>query len=116
MVLLHDNLLVREVVKDGNIKGTNLKYKYDDDDPFMEVEVIDVSKEFIYEYCKYYSNMEQYEAKLNLAAYYSVGSRLLIRRINKLPYKDGLFFISFKDIIASLSATEGKEESSDGRE
>lgn len=106
MKLLHDNLLVKEVVKDATIKGTNLSYKYDDDDPFMEVEVIDVSRELVSEYCKCYPNVNLVEAGVNCTAYYAVGNHLLIRRINKVPYRDGLFFISFKDVIASLGIAE----------
>ena len=110
MQLLHDYLLVKEVVNEGTIEGTTLKYKYDDDDPFMEVEIVDVSSDLINEYCKYYSNINVLDASLNVRVYFSVGNHLLIRRINKVPYKDGLFFISFKDVIATLSEESKKEE------
>jgi hypothetical protein len=106
MKLLHDNLLVREVIEEKTIEGTGLLYKYDDNDPFMVVEVLDVSKELVSEYCKCYSNVNILEANLNVKAYYGIGSHLLIRRINKIPYRDGLFFISFKDVIASLVSEE----------
>ena len=102
MQLLHDNLLVKEVVPDTTIGGTKLRYKYDDDDPFMEVEVIDVSIELEAEYAKYYSTLGRQDLQVVRNTIYCVGSHLLIRRINKVPYKDGLFFISFKDVIAVL--------------
>lgn len=102
MQLLHDNLLVREVMKDTTIGGTGLRYKYDDDDPFMEVKVVDVSIELGAEYAKYYSTLGKQDLQVVRNTIYCVGSHLLIRRINKVPYKDGLFFISFKDVIAVL--------------
>jgi len=118
MQLLHDNLLVKEAMKDTTIGGTSLHYKYDDDDPFMEVEVIDVSVELSAEYAKYYSSMNNLDLKFVISNIYSVGSHLLIRRINKLPYKDGLFFISFKDVIAVLNKEDknlDKEDELNGR-
>lgn len=119
MQLLHDNLLVKEVMKDTTIGGTSLHYKYDDDDPFMEVEVIDVSVELGAEYAKYYSSMNELDLKFVKSNIYSVGSHLLIRRINKVPYRDGLFFISFKDVIAVLNEEDNKlneEGESNGRD
>lgn len=110
MQLLHDYLLVKEVVNEGTIEGTNLRYKYDDDDPFMEVEVVDVSCELAAEYSKYYPTLSSIDIKIMQNSIFYVGSHLLIRRINKVPYKDGLFFVSFKDVIATLTYKEFNNE------
>ena len=101
MKLLNDYILVKECIPDNNLEGTNLKVKYDDNDPFMEVEIIDFSKDLVLEYVKYYPGLSKQDATMLVNSYYSIGNHLIIRRISKTPYKDGLYFISFKDVIAN---------------
>lgn len=100
MRIMHDYLLVKEVIANQTIEGTRLKIKYDDTERFMTVEVVDMSCELALEYVKYYPNFKPMDLKLHLKQCYSPGTQLIINRVAKTPYKEGLFFISFKDVIA----------------
>lgn len=100
MQVLHDYLLVKEVMEDSNIEGTNLKIKYDDTERFMVVEIVEASTTLDMEYTKYYPQISSQDANILVKTIYQKGTRLIINRVAKTPYKDGLYFISFKDIIA----------------
>lgn len=112
MTLMHDFLLVKELEENSTIAGTNLKYKFDDSNTFMNVEIIDVSKELPMEYAKYYNLDLSLRRDIDriINSFYKVGNKAIIRRISKVPYQDGLYFCSFKDIIAILSDTGLKVE------
>jgi len=110
MKLLADFLLVKEVISDDKIEGTSLSYKYDDTDRYMYVEVIDRSKMLEYEYCKQYKDMTLEQAHTICNSYYRTGNKLIISRVAKTPYKDGTYFISYKDIIAVMNIDEPEVE------
>ena len=112
MTLMHDFLLVKELEENSTIAGTNLKYKFDDSNTFMNVEIIDVSKELPMEYAKYYNLDLSLRRDIDriINSFYKIGNKAIIRRISKVPYQDGLYFCSFKDIIAVLSDTGLKVE------
>lgn len=101
MDLIYDYLLVREVIEESKIEGTSLTIKHDDSERFMIVEVMDHSFMLVDEYVKMYPTIEE-ETILNLNKVFSVGSRLVINRVAKTPYKEGLYFISIKDVIAQV--------------
>ena len=113
MTLMHDFLLVKEIEENSTIAGTDLKYKFDDSSTFMNVEIVDVSTELYAEYAKYY-NLDMARAyndiKRVVNKLYKKGNKAIIRRISKVPYQDGLYFCSFKDIIAITSDIELKVE------
>lgn len=100
MRLLHDYILVKEYIPENELAGTGLKMKYDDTSTFMEVEIVDVSENLILDYMKYYQGLSKLDATCLVNSYYIIGKHLIIRRVSKTPYKDGLYFISFKDVIA----------------
>lgn len=104
MNLLSDYILVKEVLPENNFEDTDLKFKYDDNDPFMEVEIKDISKDLVLEYTKYYPSLSRNDATMMVNSYYKIGNHLIIRRVSKTPYKDGLYFISFKDVIAVINS------------
>lgn len=113
MNLMHDFLLVKEIEENSVIEGTTLKRKFDDSDTFMNVEIIGVSEELPMEYAKFY-NIDMSKAHGDIMriinSYYKVGNRAIIRRISKVPYENGLYFCSFKDIIAITSDVKLKVE------
>lgn len=116
MKVMHDYILVKEVIQDTNIEGTNLKVKYDDTERFMTVEVIQASEELGMEYIKYYPQLQPMELRTHIQRCYSPGTQLIINRVAKTPYKDGLFFISFKDVIAvEKEAVPTKTEEIEGQ-
>lgn len=106
MTLMHDFLLVKEIEENGTIEGTNLKMKFDDSNTFMNVEIVGVSTELYAEYAKYY-NLDMAKSRADIIRVvnklYKKGNKAIIRRISKVPYQNGLYFCSFKDIIAILS-------------
>lgn len=107
--LMHDYLLVKEIIEDTKIEGTNLNIKYDDSERFMTVEVVDKSYLLAAEYKKYYNSVPSIEAH-SIANLYKPGTQLIINRVAKTPYKDGLYFISFKDVIAITNYKELPKE------
>ena len=113
MNLMHDFLLVKEIEENSVIEGTNLKRKFDDTDTFMNIEIVDISDELPIEYAKYY-NLDFDKAHNDIMriinTYYKKGNTAIIRRISKVPYENGLYFCSFKDIIAITSDTKLKIE------
>ena len=113
MKLMHDFLLVKEIEENSVIEGTNLKRKFDDSDTFMNVEIVDISSELSMEYAKYY-NLDLVNAhndiKRLVNTFYKKGNTAIIRRISKVPYENGLYFCSFKDIIAITSDVDLKVE------
>lgn len=107
MKLLHDYILVKECIPENELAGTGLKMKYDETSTFMEVEVVGVSENLVLDYMKYYQGLSKLDATCLVNSYYIIGKHLIIRRVSKTPYKDGLYFISFKDVIAVVD--EGGE-------
>lgn len=110
MRVLHDYLLVKEIIEDNKLEGTNLTRAYDDTERFMTVEIIERSVELEAEYAKYYPMLSFQDSKMLVNSFYKHGTRLIINRVAKTPYKDGLFFISFKDIIAIEETDKQSDE------
>lgn len=112
MKLIHDYLLVKEIIPKKTIGNTGLQFKYDDSDRFMTVEIVERSELLANEYYKYLCGPSTPDAsalkqlKILVDDFYSVGNKLLINRVAKTPFKDGLYFISFKDVICVLSDDE----------
>lgn len=100
MKLLHDYILVKEVIQNDTLEGTTLKTKYDDTERFMVVEIVEVSPCLPAEYAKYYPGIGHADIRKIISNTYQKGNKLIINRVAKTPYKDGLYFISFKDVIA----------------
>lgn len=99
-----DFILVKEVNLDDKIEGTNLNIKYDDNSHFMTAEIVEVSDELMIEYAKYYNlTNSNYRDLQTLVSKYKPGHKVVLQRIAKVPYKDGLYFASFKDILAFIS-------------
>ena len=111
MRLLHDYLLVKEIISTDKIEGTSLNMKYDDTNRFMTVEIVDVSSELALEYSKYYPSLKINDAKMITDRLYKKGNILVITRVAKTPYKDGLFSISFKDVVALEQTSEDQSQS-----
>jgi hypothetical protein len=105
-----DFILVKEVNLDDKIEGTNLTMKYDDNSHFMVAEIVAVSSELELEYAKYYPAIKNVMDARAVAAKYKPGTRVVLQRIAKVPYKDGLYFASFKDILAFLTAEKPKND------
>lgn len=101
MKLLHDYILVSEVINHDKIAGTDLTIKYDDSERFMIVEIIKVSPMILEEYLKQYPDLQNESLEL-VSSVYEVGNKLVINRVAKTPYKDGQYFISCKDVIAKV--------------
>lgn len=112
MKLLHDYILVKEVIQNDTLEGTTLKTKYDDTERFMVVEIIEVSPCLPAEYAKYYPGLGHSDIRTIISNTYQIGNKLIINRVAKTPYKDGLYFISFKDVIALESSKELVEDDS----
>ena len=112
MRVLHDYLLVKEVVANSKIEGTSLNVKYDDTERFMIVEVVESSDMLGLEYAKYYNikDMDFRTMRELVSRIGKPGTQLIINRVAKTPYKDGLYFISFKDIIAIENYEPPKKE------
>lgn len=107
--LLHDFLLVKESIEINKIEGTDLNIKYDDNEHYLVAEIIDVSENLPLEYAKYYPILEKESPaflKNFVANKFKPGNKVVLRRIAKVPYKDGLYFVSFKDIIAVYAEEE----------
>lgn len=105
-----DFLLVKEVNENEKIAGTNLNMKYDDNSHFMVAEIVGISSELTVEYAKYYNlTNTRYQDLQMLLSPYKVGQRVILQRIAKVPYKDGLFFVSFKDILAFITKEKVEE-------
>lgn len=109
---LHDYILVKEVIPDTSIKGTSLKIKYDDSERFMFVEVIKPSRDLAAELAKYYPVMSRQDITFKVRDF-KEGNVLIINRVAKTPYKDGMYFISFKDVIAIESTSDLKLDDPD---
>ena len=112
MKLLHDYILVKEVIQNDTLEGTTLKTKYDDTERFMVVEIVEVSPCLPAEYAKYYPGIGHHDIRTIISNTYQIGNKLIINRVAKTPYKDGLYFISFKDVIALESSKEVVEDDS----
>lgn len=98
--LIYDYLLVKEVIPEDTIGDTGLKTKYDDSERFMYVEVVQASEMLADSILKEYPNMsETYVQEVLVDGCFRPGNILIINRVAKTPYKDGLYFISIKDVI-----------------
>ena len=109
--LLHDFILVKEVVMENKIEGTNLNVKYDDTERYMFAEIVQVSRNLPLELMKYYPELQKESpssVKNLIEKIYKPGNKVILQRIAKVPFKDGLYFASFKDVLAVLKEN-GKE-------
>lgn len=103
LLLKGDFILVKEVILEKKIEGTDLNMKYDDNEHFMVAEIVDISEDLPLEFAKYYPVLqtESYASLRNLvSSRLKPGTKVILQRIAKVPYKDGLYFASFKDILA----------------
>ena len=110
MNILGDYILVKECIPELTMNDSNLKFTYDDNSSFMEVEIVQASENLALEYTKFYPNLSKMDATVLVNSYYKEGNHLIIRRVSKTPFKDGLYFISFKDVIAVIDEYKLKEE------
>lgn len=113
LTLLHDFILVKEITDNGTIEGTNLNLKYDDSSHFMLAEIVEISQELHLEYIKQYPALQEegsYNVKRFVNSLYKPGTRIVLQRIAKVPYKDGLYFASYKDVLAIVGKKELPEE------
>lgn len=111
--LLHDFILIKEVALENKIEGTNLNIKYDDNDYYMYAEIVQVSKELPLEYVKYYPDLrdESMASIKNIVeSLYKPGNKVILQRIAKVPFKDGLYFASFKDVLAVIKDDNNVKE------
>lgn len=106
MKVLHDFLLVKEIIKKETIEGTNLELNHDDMDSFMYVEIIETSRDLPLELTKYYPQLPLNEAILITNKIYKKGNHLLVNKLAKKPYRDGMYFISFKDVFGIDGMTD----------
>lgn len=110
--LLHDFILIKEITMDNKIEGTELNIKYDDTERYMYAEIVQVSDEIVLEYLKYYPELqsESISSVKNIVdKKYKPGNKVIMQRIAKVPFKDGLYFASFKDILAVIEDENQKE-------
>lgn len=110
LTLRGDFILVKELNEDQKIEGTNLTMKYDDNSHFMLAEIVDVSDELALEYAKYYPAIKNIMDAKAVAKKFKPGTKVVLQRIAKVPYKDGLYFASFKDILAFIDLDEPLKE------
>lgn len=117
MLLMHDFLLVEELSNNDTIEGTNLKILQDDLSPFMHVKIVDCSAELLQEYLKYYPGIAPSKALFIIKNFYKPGNKILINRIAKKATDNGLYLVSFKDVLAveedlsiPVEETDFKEE------
>ena len=110
LILRGDFLLIKEVTETGKIEGTNLNILHDDNSHFMIGEIVEVSQELNIEYLRYYGLKDiSYQDMQALLAKFKPGKQVIIQRIAKVPYKDGLYFVSFKDILGFITEEPEKE-------
>lgn len=112
LILKGDFILVKEVILDNKIEGTDLNIKYDDNEYYMTAEIVAVSEDLALEYSKYYPLLqtETLGAVKTLLSKIKPGTKVVLQRIAKVPYKDGLYFASFKDILAIVFNEEMQKE------
>lgn len=110
LTLRGDFILVKELNEDQKIAGTNLTMKFDDNSHFMLAEIVDVSDELALEYAKYYPAIKNIMDAKAVAKKFKPGTKVVLQRIAKVPYKDGLYFASFKDILAFIDLDEPLKE------
>lgn len=99
MQLLHDYILVKEIVNNQELGNSGLKMKYDDSERFMTVEILDVSPMLLDCYRRDFPSADDTALKLIVSSAYAKGNHLIINRVAKTPYKEGTYFISYKDVI-----------------
>lgn len=110
LTLRGDFILVKELNEDQKIEGTNLTMKYDDNSHFMLAEIVAISDELALEYAKYYPAIKNIMDAKAVAKKFKPGTKVVLQRIAKVPYKDGLYFASFKDILAFIDLDEPLKE------
>jgi hypothetical protein len=110
LTLRGDFILVKELNEDQKIAGTNLTMKFDDNSHFMLAEIVDVSDELALEYAKYYPAIKNIMDAKAVTKKFKPGTKVVLQRIAKVPYKDGLYFASFKDILAFIDLDEPLKE------
>lgn len=112
LILKGDFILIKEIIPDVKIAGTNLTMKYDDNEHYMTAEIVAVSEDLPLEYSKYYPILqgETIGAIKTLTAKIKPGAKVVLQRIAKVPYKDGLYFASFKDILAIVADSKEEEQ------
>lgn len=88
MVVTQNNLLVQEIISDLKTSD-GLIQKYDDSSNFIFANIIEVGE--------YLDNKTLYQNKDNV---------LILRRISKIPFLDGKYFIDEKDILGVMSKEE----------
>lgn len=88
--LVHDNILVTEVVKDS--KAGVLTVSQDESSAYMFVKIIEISEE---------ANSELYD-KNGMKPLDKENQYLVIRRTAKDPFIQDKFFISYKDVRAII--------------
>ena len=88
MIVTQDNLLVKEIQVD--IKNSNgLIQKYDDTSNFIFASILEIGEAL--------DHKTIYQDKSNI---------LILRRISKIPFLDGQYFINEKDILGIMSKDE----------
>lgn len=110
LTLRGDFILVKEINEDQKIEGTNLTRKYDDNSHFMVAEIVATSDELPLEYAKYYTAIKNVMDAKAMTKKFKPGTKVVLQRIAKVPYKDGLYFASFKDILAFIDLDEPIKE------
>lgn len=110
LTLRGDFILVKELNEDQKIEGTNLTMKYDDNSHFMLAEIVDISNELALEYAKYYPAIKNIMDAKAVVKKFKPGTKVVLQRIAKVPYKDGLYFASFKDILAFIDLDDTLKE------
>lgn len=110
LTLRGDFILIKEINLDDKIEGTNLNIKYDDNSHFMTAEIVEVSNELALEYAKYYPDIKNVMDAKMITNKFKPGTKVVLQRIAKVPYKDGLYFASFKDILAFIDLDEPIKE------
>lgn len=88
MLVTQDNLLVEEIITDLR-SSDGLVQKYDDSSNFIFTKIIEVG-----------------EAIKNKIIYQDKSNVLVLRRISKIPFLDGQYFINEKDILGIMSKDE----------
>lgn len=88
MIVTQDNLLIEEIQCDLKTSD-GLIQKYDDSSNFIFANILEVGEDI--------NNKIVYQDKNNV---------LILRRISKVPFLDGQYFINEKDILGIMSKDE----------
>ena len=91
MIVTQDNLLIKEITCDLKTSD-GLTLKYDDSSNFIFASILEIGELL--------DNKPIYQDKTNV---------LVLRRINKVPYINGQYFINEKDILGIMTEDEFKK-------